>query len=161
MQIVLAGGYSTVDLTEGNTTSEFVYNYETTATMIIASGGLHYFLGNSFAMGAGVGYRKIDIFMGFQDTNDETLFQEFDATSNSVFAYFDIANMWIFNSGFYIKPTWLGYQASISNSGESTTSNTLTENEEFNKASEEVSIGLQEIGEINVVYFMLTVGFLF
>lgn len=72
----------------------------------------------------------------------------------------DISNMWVFDSGFFIHPTWLGYGyvlSRINSTKASTTVESLAANEYKNDSDKD----LNELLKNEFGYITLAVGFMF
>lgn len=159
-QIVATGGYGQLDVADDNSDQSIVQTYEASAEMYNGSMGINYFITNSFAIGAGVGFRNVTLILGFEATLNPELFEEYTITSNIFYGYIEISNMWIFDSGFYIRPTWFGMQSTLSASSESEVNGEFGEDTEYEKETLQAAEGLQKVNEGSGAHILISVGFL-
>lgn len=122
----------------------------------------NFFLGNSFALTLGAGYRSIDwkIAADVADgTNKSLASAEGAGQSDSILVHAGIANYWTLDSGIFIGANWLGYAAPVASSYKvkTETSNVSPEDKAFIfSASENLAQSLGNLGSLSTY---LTVGY--
>lgn len=145
------------DFTDGVEEKETVRTdwFEATATLVTAQ--YRYFLGDSFHLTPGIGYRTISYDFRLSSI-DSPMYMEGSASSSSVTAQLALGNLWSFGS-FYIGADWIGYGAPLSSdfSYEAATSENLSPAlEELSGIVEESAEELATIGAAQLL--VLNIG---
>ena len=90
------------------------------ATQLLVN--LRYFFGQTFYIAPGLGWRRFNSSIAFEDTSANANYVDINAVSDSVVASFAIGNIWRLGNGLYLGGEWAAYQYPVSASYTTTTS---------------------------------------
>lgn len=114
--VYVQGSYTRKSLETSNEDPSVKGEVYADATTRVAKLHGNIFLGNSFAISIGAGYRLIDWKLGF-DAEDSsttaTASAEGTGTSQSLLAHVGIANYWTYDTGIFLGVNWLGYAVPV------------------------------------------------
>ena len=118
---MVGGGfvYAEDDFTSGSNIEGLSLD-RSTAQIIVVSGQAKYFFGNSFYVGAGIGYRSLSMDITISETTTGDFFN-FSVDGTAIVTDVTIGNMWSFDNGLYVGFDWIGFILPLTSSYELST----------------------------------------